>query len=114
MARAHFLVGRIRREPAGITHGRGHDSRDLPELAFRAPETAEPEHGLFEATHGRLLDVAAIHEVPARQRQWGIAARKGLALGRHGGFLGKECHEGLLVSRDWTRSVGAWERVLNC
>src|SRR6185503_9321352 len=71
-------------------------ARDLPELAFRTPETAEPEHRLLETGHRRLLDEAAVDEVFAVEGQRRVAARKRLVVGRHGGLLAEEGHEGLL------------------
>ena len=40
-ARAHLLVGRIRREPTLVTGGRCNDTGSLEELAFSPPEAAE-------------------------------------------------------------------------
>src|SRR5690606_26577635 len=46
---AGLLVGGVGREAGGIARHRQPDARDLPELAFHAPEAAHAEHRLFHA-----------------------------------------------------------------
>jgi hypothetical protein len=86
-----------------------------------------PATGKAERTRTRhALDYSvAVHIAAPPQRVWQLLTdaagharwnttllklEGSIALGGHGGFLGKECHEGLLVSRDgpevWGLGVG--------
>ena len=49
---------------AGVAHGGAIDAiAELPELAFRAPEAAEPEHRLLQTLRIRRLQPMTVHEM---------------------------------------------------
>ncbi len=100
-SRAHLFIGGIRRVPARVSHGRGDHAGNLPELALRAPEAAEAEYRLLEATDRGLLDGAAVDEVFAADRQRRAATGQRLVVRRHGGLLAEESH-----GNSWIRFRG--------
>src|SRR4051812_36702545 len=103
-SRADFFVGRVRRESARITDRRRDHARHLPELAPDTPETAHPEPGFFESRRSGLLDVRAVHEMFAADRQRCVAAGKRLVLRGNGRLLAEEGHRGLLWMRGMRKS----------
>src|SRR6266446_2798193 len=98
-ARTHLLIGGIGGMAASIAHGGGINAiAEFPELALRAPETAEPEHRLLQALRiGRLqLTVAdkmagsgGDRRSPTRQRLGCARQCSGFAHEQHG-FLPAE------------------------
>jgi hypothetical protein len=93
-ARTDLLVGRVRGMTAGVTHGGGIDAvAQFPEFALRAPEAAEPEHGLLQTRGIRRLQPMAVHEMAdgrgdrfgtARQRLGCARQCRGFAHEQHG------------------------------
>src|SRR5262249_40373310 len=66
-AGADLFIGWIRGMAAGIANGRDkYAVAEFPELAFRAPETAQPEHHLLEPRRIRRLQRMAVDEVSRR------------------------------------------------
>ncbi len=62
-ARADLLIGRVRREPAGIADRGDMDAGDLPELPLGAPEAAEPEQRRLGALRVGAFEGGAAHEM---------------------------------------------------
>jgi hypothetical protein len=83
-ARAHFLVGRIRRQPGRVADRGREDSGRLPELALGAPEAAETEHRRLEPRWKRRRERMTVHEVLGRHRHaLGPAGQRVLARRHH-------------------------------
>src|SRR5689334_180844 len=109
-ARADLFIGRVRREAAGIADRRREDAlAELPELSLRAPETAEREHGLFEALRIRRQQIMAVDEMARGRGDWRSAARQGLARAWQRGGLAHEKHglpPGGTFGRGYSRLTG--------
>ena len=60
---ADLLVCGVRREAPGVADGCREHAVGLPELALSAPEAAEAEHSLFEASRKRRLERVAVDEM---------------------------------------------------
>src|SRR5258706_9233107 len=93
-AGTHLLVGGVGGMAAGVAHRRGINAiAEFPELALRAPETAEPEHRLLQALRIGRLQPTAVDEMadsggdrrsPARQRLGCARQCSGFAHEQHG------------------------------
>src|SRR5204862_1398277 len=89
-AGADLLVGRVRREAAGVADGRGVDARRLPEDALGAPETAHADHYLLEPFGERRLERRPEDVVPVWDPHRLVAAGERLVGGDHLAWLRKE------------------------
>src|SRR5215831_8525982 len=81
---AHFLVGRVGRDTAGVAHRRHPDAiSHLPELALGAPEATESEHRHLEAVWIGAFERALAEEVHVGSGDWLGAAFKCAVGGWH-------------------------------
>src|SRR5581483_715114 len=79
-ARAHLLVGRVRRVAALVADGRRVDAVEAPEQALGAPEAAEREVGDLDPVREGRLDRRAEHGVALGDGEGGrVPARQGLS-----------------------------------
>ena len=86
-ARADFFISRVGRKAAGVTdHGADH-AVALPELAFRAPETAQAEDCKADVIQERAQQWVAVDEVRFGQLHRGFTARQSLFLSRQHVFV---------------------------
>ncbi len=105
-ARADFLIGRMGREPAGISDRRHPDARQLPKFALNAPKTAHREHGPLKAGRDRRVKRALEDKMRACGDDWLVAAGQGLGGGRQTAFFGAKQHaSGLLVTSSQYRRI---------
>src|SRR6185437_14240873 len=79
-----FLIGRVRRLPAGIAGSRHPDPRHLPQKPLGSPEAAHAEIDGLEAVRIGPLQGMSGDEMLGGGRNGDVAARKRLA---HGGEL---------------------------
>ncbi len=80
--RAHLLVGRIRREAAGVADRRRVDAVHIPEFPLRTPETTHPEYRQLQPLRERRSERGAQHEMALGNGHRGLTAAKRL-LGLH-------------------------------
>lgn len=78
---ADLFICRIGGQTGGVAHLGRIDAGDLPEQAFRAPETAEAEHGGLQALRKRRHQRVAVDEMLVRHGHRFAAPRKGVAGG---------------------------------
>ncbi len=84
-----FVVGRVRREAAGITHRGYPDARLLPEAPLGAPEAAQADNDLLHAGGEGCSQRVAIDVMRFGHRHRALASRQGLGGAGQFQFVGK-------------------------
>src|SRR6516162_2815632 len=82
--RAHFLIGRIGREPANVTDRGDDDTGNAPEAFLSTPEATKPEYGGLRALWIRLLERSSVNEMGYRAGEGIGTPAQGLGQRWHG------------------------------